>query len=91
MIDWTYYAVYQTPYSTLEAPDNVLRHRPGANRQDAEVLSTSGGWTPTDLLARIFIGRNDIDVTVIDRDAANAIAHRKVAAGEIPEIPTDLA
>jgi len=89
MSDWTYYAVYQTPYSTLVAPDNVLRQRPGARRQDAEVLS-SNGWTTTDLLARIFIGRNDADVTAITHEEAAIIARRKVEQGEIPAIPPDL-
>jgi hypothetical protein len=76
MSDWTYYAVYQTPYSTLDAPDNVLRQRPGARRQDAEVLS-SAGWTATDLLSRIFVGRNDTDVTTITHEQAATFARKR--------------
>jgi hypothetical protein len=89
--DWTYYVVFTEPRSSAESPDTVLRHRDGDPRSDGEVLAaTDTGWKRNDLLARVFLGRNDTDLLAVSRERAAQVALRRYQDGEIPRVPADL-
>ncbi len=90
MSTWTYYAVFEPPFSTLEQPDTILRQRPGALREDAERLIRTGAWQASDLLELIHLGHNEKEVLEIDRARAASIARQLAGSGAIPTAPADL-
>jgi hypothetical protein len=88
---WVYYAVFEPPESSAEAPQTLLRQRPGALRDDAERLRKDGRWWPSELVALIFLGHNETELQEITRTRAAELAAGWYEEGMLPSVPPDLA
>jgi hypothetical protein len=88
---WSYYAVFEPPYSSADAPQTLLRQPPGATRDDAERLTKDGTWRPSDLVALIYLGHNEKELHEITRARAIELAQEWHARGTLRSLPADLA
>jgi hypothetical protein len=87
---YQYFIVYNTPRSSVAAPDTVLRLRLGALPEEAEILGRSGEWRQSWLLLDIYFGKGSTDADPVDRERAVELAHGWVAAGVKAAVPDDL-
>jgi len=88
---WKYSVIYQPPHSDPDHPDGLLRQRPNTSRYDAERLSRYGDWRPSDLPARIWLGKEYTELQPVTRDIAVAHALRWQARRGWATLPDDLA
>jgi hypothetical protein len=87
---WNYWVIYREQYSDPQNPDGLLRQRPGASRYDAETLNRYGTWDPSDLPARIWLGKEYDELQPVTRDIAVAHARRWMVTGGWITLPDDL-
>jgi hypothetical protein len=90
MPDFQYFAVYETPHTTVTRPETIVRLVRGEARRSAEALSRDGSWHPSDVLDEVFLGLTYEDVTVIGVDTARSIVADWHARGLVPVVPEDL-
>jgi hypothetical protein len=67
-----------------------LRQRPGASRYDAEALGRYGTWIPSELPARIWVGKEYRELQPVTREVAIVHARWWQAIRGRATLPDDL-
>ena len=87
---WTYSVIYQRPNSDPDHPKGLLRHRQGADEDQADTLDRYGGWRATDFLIRMRLGMEYERLQPVSQGVAIVHARRWQAIRGWATLPDDL-